>query len=226
MTISAAGLITPVIATAAQTIATGSITLTSGKLYLLWAGVNDASLDPALPTTPSGWTYVTTATQGTAKRRLTLYIRDGDGSTGSHTIDHGASYGFLTLMVDEWTGAAAAASAVVQSKAAVSPSGAVTMTSNIASANNAITLGEHVSTSYATIAEEAGYTGLSKRQSAASVECASEYRVGADAAPPTPTFTNQYSPASAMIGVEIAAATATSILGRPVAGRFGRAFRD
>ena len=206
MAISATNTTTGTQSTASSA-TTASITLTSGKWYLLWASTHRAAESVALPTV-SGWTAITNyQNYAGGTRRLSVYKKAGDGSTGTHTIDcAGVTQDLIKWIVDEWTDTDGT---VVQSKTGAGPS--LTMNSNIASESNAITLGSQ-SASPEGITPEAGYTLLGRRQADGSGGCMSMYREGSDASPPTPSYTMQFGGTSHAIALELqASGGATSI---------------
>jgi hypothetical protein len=180
---------------------TASVTLTVGKRYTMWVGISRAAETVANPTV-SGWTRaVSYENYGGGNRRVALFTKDGDGSTGTHVIDcAGSTQDLIKWSMDEWTDWSGT---IVQSKTGAGET--LTMTSNIASASNAIALGMYTNSGSENITPEAGFTVLGRRQADGSGGIMTMYRVDADAAPPTPSYTMQFGGASHAVAVELQA---------------------
>jgi hypothetical protein len=182
--------------------ATASITLATGKLYFLWVA---NIYNPTVVATPtcSGWTQVATHMLGSEKVRITCFIRDGNGSTGAHTIAFGGqTQDGICWSIDEWTDAAPASSAVVQVKTAFAT---CTFDSNLASEANAVYQGGSANTSSEYLLPEAGFTTLADYDNA-NGGGGVQYRIGSDSEPPSPTMNCRYFPSIGTIGLEVAAA--------------------
>ena len=190
------------VASSATSITTASITLTSGKLYFLWASSNKATT-PDIPTC-SGWTQVATVTTD-GLRRLTLFKKDGDGSTGTHTVNFTNTQTVLGAWVDEWTDAEPAATAVVQFKTAGNTTGTVTFDSNLSSESNAVCSGGYTNSTFITVGIETNFTLITRRQSSNTMSFATQFRIGSDSTPPNPDLNFESSPSCVLIGLEVKA---------------------
>lgn len=200
-------------ATDGTSIGTSSITLTSGVLYYLVAASRMAS-EPAAPTC-TGWTQLVTA-PALSSRRITIFGRVGDGSTGAHTIDWGAVTQLdMAYSVEEWGTDVDESDSVVQTKAASAPNTStpgVDFDDAFADATNNATYLAAWHTYAASMTPDGSLSELGEYVGANVLT--TSWLLGEDQ---TPSMTAGGNGAWVAVGVEVKAAAAASGLSIPIA---------